>query len=75
MAILSKLRSLRWANTIFKVAFRKRPNFIRRVSTEEKMDKHCQESRKSYQAVAIQQKLMESSEQFKIVNGGISGDR
>ena len=75
LAISIKLMYVRWANTIFKVAFITRPNFIRRVSTKEKMDKRCQESRKSYQAIAIQQKLMESSKQFKTIDSRSSSDR
>jgi hypothetical protein len=39
------------------------------------MDKRCQESRKSYQAVAIQQKPMESSKQFKTIDSRGSSDR
>jgi hypothetical protein len=39
------------------------------------MDKRCQESRKSYQAAAIQQKPMESSKQFKTIDSRSSSDR
>jgi hypothetical protein len=39
------------------------------------MDERSKKSRKSNKTAEFQQKPMESSEQFKIVNSGISGDR